>query len=118
MRVGERAEGEEHLHTNELDCPMGFDVAMTGAEWGDMARKAIRNEILGLEGREGESLLGLVDEMEQRQKMWHTMPSREDQARCQQCEQSEGDKQVGDGERPICLALVNSLRRSINELGL
>lgn len=54
-----------HEHVSP-DCPRGFDIAMMGGEWGAMARKAIKTEVLGTKEQQGGSLLGLIDEMEQR----------------------------------------------------
>lgn len=116
MRMGEHTPGTDHLHTNTPDCPMGFSIAMTSEEWGTMVRKAIKTEVLGTEEQLDESLVGLIDEMEKRQRLWHTVPAQDDQDRCQQCE-SHTQTGGADGDS-MCLSLVNSLRRLIQGLDL
>lgn len=97
---------------------MGFSLTLSGEEWGAMARKAIKKEVLGAEGQEG-GLLGLVDEMERRQHTWHKMPARADQGRCSTCEgHKDGSSSSFEGGSETCLSLVNNVRRCISGLDL
>lgn len=118
LRIGEQSPETQHLHTKSHDCPMGFSITLSGEEWGAMARKAIKKEVLGAEGQES-GLLGLVDEMERRQRTWHKMPARADQGRCSTCEgHKDGASSSFEGGSETCLSLVNNVRRCISGLDL
>lgn len=47
-----------HLHTCRLDCPMGCDILLDGAEWSKMARETGRDAVHGSESGSLEKLLG------------------------------------------------------------
>lgn len=46
-----------HLHTGRLDCPMGCNILLDGAEWSKMAREAVRDAVYGSESGSVEKLL-------------------------------------------------------------
>ena len=47
FRVGEHQTRRAHLHTGTADCPMGFNVELDPGEWRTLARKAVRQDVLG-----------------------------------------------------------------------
>ena len=72
FRVGEPSSPFDSRHTGTSDCPMAVNIELTGEEWQMLARKAIKQEVLG-QSNGNKSLIGLVDMMRHRQKDWHTL---------------------------------------------
>ena len=104
-----------HLHTGTPDCPLGFNLTMSAADWRTMARKAIRQEILGIPDDpavQGMSLSLVVQEMERRQKAWHAVPEAQ--------KQGERDAECAGSERNdfSCLSMVRNINRSLGALDL
>ena len=57
-------------HTGTIDCPMAVTIELDGDEWRVLARKAVRQEVVG--GlKTSESIINLVQEMRDRQLLWH-----------------------------------------------
>lgn len=117
LRMGERFSAETmHLHTGTPDCPMGFNLELSGAEWCKLARQAVKQAVVGSDHSTRESLTGVVEEMEQRQTVWHTKPGLAQQhGQCKDCPQQERSDSVGVF---TCLQLVNNIRRSLQALDL
>lgn len=116
-----------HLHTGTLDCPMGYNILLDGAEWSKMAREAVRDAVHGSESGSLEKLLG---ELIQRQNEWHTCPEAERCARgilplaeCMNLREGGGVSDVGGGgareeEGYTCLQMIDNIKRSVQRLGL
>ena len=73
FRMGEQIPGTEMYHTGTDECPMGFEVELSAAEWRRMTRRVIWNAVYGDSDRDP-SLARLTGEYLQRQRQWHTMP--------------------------------------------
>lgn len=73
FRMGENSIDQIHLHTGTLDCPLSFEVEFSAAEWRAMARKAVRQRVIGSSSFDI-SVLGLIVELEDRQRSWHAKP--------------------------------------------
>lgn len=117
LRMGERASTETmHLHTGMPDCPMAFNLELSGAEWSKVARKAVKQAVVGSDLSTRESFTSVVDEMEHRQHGWHAKAGRAEQCgECKECVQQESSDAVGAF---TCLQLINNIRRSLQALNL
>ncbi|KAF2746473.1 hypothetical protein M011DRAFT_82299 [Sporormia fimetaria CBS 119925] len=71
FRLGDHNPSVQHLHTQTLDCPMGFDILLDGTEWKTLAKKALRAEVIG-GGTGVVTLIALLDQFEQRQEIYHS----------------------------------------------
>lgn len=117
LRMGERFTTETmHLHTGTPDCPMGFNLELSGAEWCKMARKAVKQAVIGSDHSTRESFTSMLDEMEQRQNAWHAKSGRAEQnGQCKDCGQQERSDMVGTFS---CLQMVNNIKRLLQALNL
>lgn len=117
LRIGERLSTETvHLHTGTSDCPMAFNLELSGAEWSKVARKAIKQAVVGSDLSTRESFTGVVEEMEQRQHSSHAKAGRaEPHGQCKDCVQRESSVTAGGF---TCLQLINNIRRSLQALNL
>ena len=70
FRVGEHSVSLDSRHTGTPDCPMGINIDLSGAEWQMLARKAIKQGVLG-SSNSTDSLMALVDAMRERQQSLH-----------------------------------------------
>ncbi|MCJ1450911.1 hypothetical protein MMC28_001245 [Mycoblastus sanguinarius] len=70
FRVGEMSSPFDSRHTGGPDCPMAINIDLNGEEWRTIAKKAVRQEVLGGD-KNRQSLIGLVHEMRERQEKWH-----------------------------------------------
>ena len=97
LRIGERISTETmHLHIGTPDCPMGFNLELSGAEWSKVARKAIKQAVVGSDLSTRESFTGVIEEMEQRQHSWHAKGGRAEQhGECKDCVHQESSAAVG-----------------------
>lgn len=77
FRMGENRPETAHLHTGTLDCPMGFDIDLSAAEWKKLARKVIKADVIGPAPHGRQSVLDLVNLFEERQHQWHLRPDVE-----------------------------------------
>ena len=113
FRMGEQSTDQLHLHTGTLDCPMAFEAELSAIEWRSMARKVIKQRVLGSAGL-GFSVLGLLDELDERQRDWHAKPRL--------AEFKHGLSCMEDGcsneEQHTCLQMVSRVRAAIEVLGL
>ena len=99
-----------HLHTGGLDCPMGFEIELAAEEWRKLAKKVIKTEVLG-KGKAPNPLINLVEQMEQRQKKWHTVG-----------DYTERGHMFGDcreamphnSREPVCLRMIGGVRMMID----
>ena len=113
FRVGENSLDQLHLHTSTLDCPMAFDVDFSVAEWRTMARKVVKQKVL--EGTEFEnSLLGIVEELESRQRNWHAKPLLAEFRHGLSCMKDD----CSVDERHTCLQMVSRIKVAIEKLEL
>ena len=116
MRMGDTSPERMHLHTGTPDCPMGFNLELSGAEWRKMARKAVKQAVAGSDHAIRGSFTGIIEELEQRQRTWHTKSGQAEQhGQCKDCAQQEPSDAVGQS---TCLHMVNNIRRSLQALNL
>lgn len=118
LRVAEPSSATAHLHTNTPDCPLGFNLTTSAVDWRAMARKAIRQEVLGGPddpGVQAMSLSHVVQEMERRQKAWHATPQAHE--RCAECTDSGSDSEPGRNGF-TCLSMIRDINRSLRALDL
>jgi hypothetical protein len=69
-RIGDNTPSLSHLHTNTLDCPMGFNIEIGAQDWKRLAKTALKTEVHG-HGSNPRPLLQLIKEAEERQQRWH-----------------------------------------------
>ena len=115
IRMGDNSPGTEHLHTGTPECPMGVNMELSGKEWRNFARRALRKEVLG----PGDHCLSqILQEMKDRQQRWHSLydahvPQHTATERAQQT--------AGSGSNPcICVQglYIDRLRQSLHDCGL
>ncbi|KAL9600492.1 MAG: hypothetical protein Q9219_003143 [cf. Caloplaca sp. 3 TL-2023] len=111
-RVGDTSLANAHLHTSTLDCPMGFNLELESEEWAAMARKVLKQDVYG-NSQSIDCLLGAVEELEQRQHIWHLLHPFGATAPCRQRPPSDPSKHNG-----LCTQLTGELRRAIDALHL
>ena len=70
FRIGEHSSPLDSRHTGTQDCPMGININLSGEEWQMLARKAIRQGVLG-DFNSTDSLMALIDAMRGRQQSLH-----------------------------------------------
>lgn len=75
------ASAPAHMHTGTDDCPVRFDMALTAAEWRELARKVVKRQLVGSaaeEEAEGDAadgtLYGTLAAFVRRQNRWHDDP--------------------------------------------
>ena len=116
FRMGERSPATDHLHTGTLDCPMGFDIDLTGDEWRTFARKTVRKELLG----PGDyNLKQILQEMQDRQQRWH---SQHDDKHIALKENAANDDNANLSEKNDCicthLLYINRLGQKLDALDI
>lgn len=116
FRLAESSSTSDPRHTGTPDCPMSVNVDLNGEEWRMLARKAVRQEIIGYDDK-SDCLVRLVQEMRDRQSTWHEPLSRgespddyiaPDHERC------------GEKSEQLCVQMlyIDRLRRTLEELRL
>ena len=118
FRVGEHSFSWDSRHTGTPDCPMGIDIDLSGAEWQMLARKAVRQGVLG-GSNSTESLMALVDAMRERQHSLHRgyCPNRHIAGHEHNVTKHAHDGGLANG---VCLTVtfIDQLRKSIEALRL
>ncbi|KAL2045332.1 hypothetical protein N7G274_002415 [Stereocaulon virgatum] len=118
FRVGEPSLEFDSRHTGTPDCPMAVNIELSGEDWRMIARKAIRQEVLGSTGS-NDGLEGLVDAMRNRQITWHERYKSE--LHVAHHDHNTGASMENDGKaNKICLqvAFINQLKKSLEMLNL
>ena len=113
LRMGEKSLDQLHLHTGTADCPMAFDLDFSAKEWRAMSRKVVRLKVIG-DADSDDSLLGLVKELENRQRAWHANPVLPEFKHSLSCMEHTCPS---SGEHP-CLQMICRARKAIEHLGL
>ncbi|KAL8794100.1 MAG: hypothetical protein Q9195_003285 [Heterodermia aff. obscurata] len=113
FRMGEHSMDQLHLHTGTLDCPMSFEAELSAVEWRSMARRAIKQRVIGGAGL-GISVLGLLGELESRQRDWHAKPRLAEFQHGLSCMEDSCSVE----EKHTCLQMVFRARRAIKGLDL
>lgn len=119
FRVGEASSCYDQRHTGTPDCPMAINVDLNGDEWRMLARKGVRQEVVGsVEGEE--SLVKLVQEMRDRQMVWHESFSKGSHPHDGNVHSDPRNKLEGLKEDPICAQLIyiDHLKRMLDALEL
>ena len=114
-RVGDQSLENLHFHTGTFDCPMGFSLELDSEEWASMARKVVRQDVHGTSGSE-ECVVKVVDELEERQHLWHIFQPFSADAQNMACRNQELPEQGQHGG--MCMQLIENIRRAINALDL
>lgn len=114
-RLGDPSTLFDSRHTGLPDCPMGINVDFSGEEWRALARKAVAQEVLGnSQGFRG--LVGLVQEMKDRQILWRERYSTE------LCKgfHNAGHQHTAEQPDHLCAQAVHleNLKRSLDALEL
>lgn len=114
-RLGDPSTLFDSRHTGLPDCPMGINVDFSGEEWRALAKKAVAQEVLGnSQGSPG--LIGLVQEMKDRQILWRERYSTE------LCNgfHNAGHQHTAEHPDHLCAQAVHleNLRRSLEALEL
>ncbi|TLD34609.1 hypothetical protein E2P81_ATG04774 [Venturia nashicola] len=122
FRIGDSDPQKAHLHTGTADCPMGFNIALSGSEWKMLTRKVVEGDIFVpasplLESHQASqnevTVLGLVKQLEERQLRWHENCEHEHLAG------TEGERCVPkEGEEFHCLRVVKMVRIHVDTLDL
>lgn len=115
FRLGDPSSLFDSRHTGLPDCPMAVNVDLSGDEWRTLARKAVAQEVLGnSQGSRG--LIGLVQEMRDRQTSWH---ERNSKGQCTAF-RSTDHEQSAENIDHLCVQVIHidHLKRSLEVLGL
>lgn len=113
FRMGEHSMDQLHLHTGTWDCPMSFEAELSAAEWRSMARRVIKQRVVGSAGL-GVSMLGVLNELEERQRDWHAKPKLAEFKHELSCMEDS----CSVDENHTCLQMVSRTRAAIEGLGL
>ncbi|KAF2189498.1 hypothetical protein K469DRAFT_658388 [Zopfia rhizophila CBS 207.26] len=106
FRIGDTNPALQHLHTGTPDCPMSFNIELEAKDWRQLAKKALKTEVLG-GGSNPTPLSTLLDQMEARQRRWHTdNTNHEERARIFGSQNMCSAK----GNDATCLRMVNQVR--------
>jgi len=113
FRIGEKENTLGHMirHTGAVDCPMSFDMEMSTEEWRSMARKVIKKKVMGPDDT---SVLGVLNDLESRQRHWHEHPIVIEFHHGKHC--AEHGPEVGDEH--ACLQMLTRVKHSIDALKL
>ncbi|KAL8904127.1 MAG: hypothetical protein Q9207_003478 [Kuettlingeria erythrocarpa] len=111
-RVGDASQANAHLHTGTPECPMGFHVELESEEWAAMARKVVKQDVYG-NAQNIDCLIGVVEELEQRQHIWHLLRPFSLNASCTTEQPDDAHKHNG-----FCLQLTGRIRAAIDALQL
>ncbi|KAL8926996.1 MAG: hypothetical protein Q9208_002541 [Pyrenodesmia sp. 3 TL-2023] len=111
-RVGDASPANAHLHTGTPDCPMGFNVELESEEWAAVARKVVKQDVFG-NAQSIDCLIGVVEELEQRQHIWHLLRPFSSDASCTREQPDDSHKHDG-----FCLQLTGRIRAAIDALHL
>ncbi|KAF2739952.1 hypothetical protein EJ04DRAFT_425731 [Polyplosphaeria fusca] len=111
FRIGDTSPAHTHLHTNSLDCPMGFDIELDGSEWRRLAKKALKTEVLG-GGSNPAPLKVLIDQFESRQTDWH-FGDRNYEERARMFGADNMCKGHGDAN---CLRMIESVKAMLRSM--
>lgn len=113
FRMGDNDPQNAHLHTNSMDCPMGFDIKLEAKDWRKLAKQMLKTEVLG-GGRNPNSLWALLEQLEARQRRWHTDVSMHTEERTKLFGAHNMCRSKGDDA--VCLRMVNQTRLMINQM--
>ena len=113
FRMGEQSMDQLHLHTGTLDCPLSFEAELSAVEWRSMARRVIKQRVVGSAGL-GVSVLGLISELDERQRDWHAKPRVAEFKHGLSCMEDR----CSIDEKHTCLQMVSRARAAIEGLGL
>ncbi|MCJ1407049.1 hypothetical protein MMC19_001119 [Ptychographa xylographoides] len=125
FRLGELGNTElEASHTGTHDCPVGLEVEMEAPEWRAMLRGVVKRDLVGTKrsvptdgnqpGKDGgaeyqdEGLVGLVKEMEARQRVLH------DHNAMLAVGLGYKATRCNDGKGPLCMQMVELTRRAVD----
>lgn len=117
--IDERSQSEEHIefraaepsmffdprHTGTPDCPMAVTIELDGDEWRVLARKAVKQEVVG-GFKTGESIINLVREMRDRQLLWHGTCAQGENLHRGRMHETAVDHSNGKKDGHICAQLV------------
>lgn len=109
-RIGDGTPSLQHLHTGKEDCPMGFNIHLSGADWKSLAKKALKTEVMG-GGSNPMPLVMLIEQFKLRQITWHTNNiNLEERTRLfgEQNTCKDGDAQ--------CLRMISAVRALITRM--
>ncbi len=118
FRVGEHSSPLDSRHTGTPDCPMGINIELSGEEWQMLARKAIRQGVVG-NANSTDSLMALIDAMRERQQGLHEhyLPDTHIAGHEHGVTQDAHDEGLATG---VCLQItfIDQLRKSLEALQL
>ena len=118
FRFGEQSTSLDSRHTGTPDCPMGINIDLSGEEWQMLARKAIRQGVLG-RSNSADSLAALIDAMKERQKTLHQqyLSDTHSTGHGQNVARNAPD---GGPANDVCLQItfIDQLRKSLEALQL
>lgn len=113
FKMGENSLDQIHLHSGTLDCPMSFDIDLSAAEWRVMARRVVRQKVVRSSGAD-QSVLELLEELENRQRSWHAKPRLAEFRHGLSCMEQD----CAIDEKHTCLQLVFKAKAAIEGLHL
>jgi len=110
FRVGDNDPSVQHLHTWTPDCPLGFNIELDAKDWKQLAKKAIKGEVLG-GGTATAAFMDLVHQFERRQNRWHA-----DEKHLEERVQFFGERNVCQTGDEACLRMINQVKVMVNNL--
>ncbi|KAL5394816.1 hypothetical protein PMIN04_000383 [Paraphaeosphaeria minitans] len=113
FRVGDNSTENRHLHTGTLDCPMGYDLSLDAQDWKRLAKQMLKTEVMG-GGHNLTSLLGVVEELEKRQRRWHQDTSMYTEERIKMFGAENMCRNEGD--QAMCLRMMSHIRTMVERM--
>ncbi|KAL8966353.1 MAG: hypothetical protein Q9183_003410 [Haloplaca sp. 2 TL-2023] len=113
-RIGDLSPSTLHLHTGTADCPMGFNVELDPEEWASIAKRVVKQDVFG-NPEDSACLMGVVEELEQRQQIWHLLQPYHVGSPDSAC---HGQPPHCSGEGNLCLQLIGQTRKAVAALKL
>ncbi|KAL5393373.1 hypothetical protein DPSP01_000194 [Paraphaeosphaeria sporulosa] len=113
FRVGDNSTENRHLHTGTLDCPMGYDLNLDAQDWKRLAKQMLKTEVVG-GGHNPTPLLGVVGELEKRQRRWHQDTSMHTEERTKMFGADNMCRNKGD--QAMCLRMLSQIRIMVERM--
>lgn len=119
FRMGEVSSCLDTRHTGAPDCPMAINVDLDGEEWQMLARKAVKQEIVGT-AENNECLLNNLQDMRKRRAVWHQSFSTGEQTYDAQTQNAVRAESRCEKTNHVCTQIlhIDNLKRMLECLNI
>ncbi|KAF1817195.1 hypothetical protein P152DRAFT_387183 [Eremomyces bilateralis CBS 781.70] len=110
FQMGDDSPGTRHMHTGTPDCPARFPIELSSNEWRSLAKNVVKSQIVGTV-EDVTTLLGVIDRLNKRQKMWHANKEKTSQmlGNFSKCAADENGEYT-------CMRMIRMIREMIDVL--